>query len=137
MAPFLQFYQCLPEEYDGMQVYAELIPSSNHSAVDPWCGWVLNLNVMTRIHRDNGDVGLCADGVITSPDYVGGDLCLAQPGLILPLLNGDFSFFTSMSTDHFNLDYKGERCSYVFQTCKEFKSWEEDRHGWKDNKFMT
>ena len=91
-----------------MQIYAEILPSSNRSAVDPWCVWVLNLNVMTRLHRDKMDQGLCADGVITGDDYTGGELCLAQPGLVIPLLNGDFSIFRSMDTDHFNLNYKGE-----------------------------
>lgn len=130
-------YNYLPKENDGLEVYVELIPSSNRSPVEPWCGWVLNLNVLTRIHRDNRDGILCGDLPITNKGFVGGNLVLAQPGLVIPLMNGDFGTFQSMSTDHFNLDYKGERCSFVFQTDKEFKSWAEDRHGWASNAFLT
>ena len=132
-----QIYRYLPDEHDQMEVYVELLPSANRTAAAPWCGWVLNLNVLTHVHRDDSDIGWCYDGVITDDQFEGGDLGLVQPGIVIPLLNGDFTVFPSMENDHFNLDYKGERCSFVFQTCKEFKSWHEDRHGWIDNKYMT
>ena len=133
----LQVKKYLPEEYERLEAYAEILPSSNRSPAHPWCGWVVNLNVMTRLHRDNRDTGYCLDGVISDPKFVGGELGLVQPGIVLPLLNGDFTIFPSMHIDHFNLHYQGQRCSFVFQTDKEFASWKENRHGWKQNKFIT
>lgn len=137
LTPVSQMYNYLPDEHDRLEAYAELIPSSNRSPVAPWCGWVLNLNVQTRIHRDDCDGIVCGDMPITNEGFVGGDLVLAQPGLVIPLMNGDFGAFSSMSNDHFNLDYQSERCSLVFQTDKEFESWREDRHGWESNDFIT
>lgn len=91
----------------------------------------------TSIHRDDKDGGYCLDLVITDDDFEGGELALAQPGLVIPLQNGDFTVFPSMNYDHFNLDYKGKRSSFVFQTDKEFESWYLTRHGWIHNKHMT
>lgn len=97
----------------------------------------MNINVKTRIHRDDLDGGWCLDFVITDDDFEGGELVLAQPGIIIPLCNGDFSVFPSMNTDHFNLDYRGIRSSFVFQTDKEFEQWEKTRHHWIGNQYMT
>lgn len=120
-----------------MTIYATVLPSGNQSAVNPFLSWVINLNVSTRLHTDPKDTGLCLDIVIADKAFVGGELCLVQPGLVIPLQNGDFCIFPSMYITHFNLDYIGERCSFVFSTCKEFESWERDRHGWADNNFIV
>lgn len=120
-----------------MTVYATVLPGNNISDVDPWLSWVVNLNVLTRLHRDTKDIGWCLDLVITDKDFRGGELGMVELGLVLPLQNGDFCIFRSMDITHFNLEFVGERCSFVFATCKEFASWEKDRHGWESNKFMT
>lgn len=120
-----------------MYIYAKVLPGTKVSAVDPWLSWVVNVNVVTRLHEDGKDLGWCFDLVITDKNFVGGDLCFVQPGLAIPLLNGDFCIFPSKDITHFNLDYVGEHCSMVFATCSGFASWEEDQHGWYGHKYMV
>ena len=44
-------------------------------------------------------------------DGAGGELCLAEPGLVIRLRNGDGVIFRSSQITHFNLPFKGKRFS--------------------------
>lgn len=90
----------------------------------------------TKAHRDATDFQDCLVMVI-SKDLVSGDLVLVEPGIVIPLNNGDFIIFPSCDITHFNLHYKGWRASFVFQTDKRIETWGDDLNGWSANSFVT
>lgn len=125
----------LPIEYERLEATASVLPDYNISAVHPFVGLVLNFNIATCAHRDSKDDGICL--VVPVGEFVGGDLCLVEPGLVLPLRHGDFAVFPSCEVTHFNLPYSGRRCSIVLQTDREMSKWTaEDRNGWAANSFF-
>lgn len=125
----------LPNEYERLEATASVLPDYNISAVHPFVGLVLNFNIATCAHRDSKDDGICL--VVPVGDFVGGDLCLVEPGIVLPLRHGDFAVFPSCEITHFNLPYSGRRCSIVLQTDREMSKWTaEDRNGWAANSFF-
>jgi hypothetical protein len=62
-------------------VYADVL--STETPAYPVSGFVLNLNVVTKAHRDTQDLKACA--VLVIGDHKGGELCFYEPGLIFPL----------------------------------------------------
>lgn len=66
-------------------------------------------------------------------DFDGGELCLMEPGLVLPLRGADSIVFLSSALTHFNLHYNGERGSIVLHTDKAMSKWTEGRNGWASN----
>lgn len=121
----------LPDIYDFLEMDCNLLPSNQTSPVEPFLGFVVNLNVVSRCHRDGGDRKFCV--VVPIGEFEGGELCLMEPGLVLPLTNGDVTLFPSCSVTHFNLHYVGERASLVLHTDKEIEKWRLDRNGWENN----
>lgn len=119
-----------------MEINAEIVPGGNRTPVHPFLGFVINLNVATKAHRDPHDLQDCLVMVI-SKNLVGGDLVLVEPGIVIPLSNGDFIIFPSCDITHFNLHYKGWRASFVFQTDKHIETWRQDFNGWGANKFVA
>ncbi|KAH9928608.1 uncharacterized protein B0H18DRAFT_1117802 [Fomitopsis serialis] len=83
----------LPATYADLRLDAEILPGNACSVVHPFLSLVINLNVATLAHRDSQDKSLCV--VLAVGDYEGGELCLYEPGLVLPLRNGDFVAFPS------------------------------------------
>ncbi|KAL6301707.1 hypothetical protein BKA93DRAFT_712769, partial [Sparassis latifolia] len=71
----------LPELYGSLAIYADVLPGNTASPVYPFSGFVVNLNVATRPHRDVKDLNVCLVLVIGS--HIGGELCLVEPGLVL------------------------------------------------------
>ena len=112
----------------------EILPCSDVSPVYPFGGFVININVTTRIHRDHGDHDICL--VLTISDCTGGELCLFEPGIVLGLRTGDAVVFSSAAISHFNLHYKGIRASIVLHSDKRGMDWVADRNGWAHNVFM-
>ncbi|EPS94073.1 hypothetical protein FOMPIDRAFT_1079184, partial [Fomitopsis schrenkii] len=95
--------EVLPLEYDRLDATASVLPDYNVSAVHPFVGLVLNFNIASRAHRDAKDQAICL--VLPVGDFIGGDLCLVEPGIVLPLRHGDFGVFPSCDVTHFNLHY--------------------------------
>lgn len=119
-------------EYERLEATAAILPGNNVSAVSPFAALVVNLNVVTRAHRDRQDDGVCL--VLPIGEFEGGELCLVEAGLVIPLRNGDFAVFPSCKLTHFNLHYTGSRASIVLHTDKEMSKWTaEDRNGWASN----
>jgi hypothetical protein len=92
------------------------------------------MNVMTRAHRDAKDQGYCL--VMPLGDFEKGDLCLYEPGFVIPLAPGDVIVFASREITHFNLHYKGERASFVFHTDMEMEKFQENYNHWGVNRFF-
>ena len=55
------------------------------SPVYLFSGYIVNINVSTRAHRDLQDKKICLIIVISSEDCIGGELCLVELGLVLRL----------------------------------------------------
>ncbi|KAH9910583.1 uncharacterized protein B0H18DRAFT_963097 [Fomitopsis serialis] len=49
----------LPMEYERLEATASILPGNNVSVVNPFVGLVVNLNVVTRAHRDSKDDSVC------------------------------------------------------------------------------
>ncbi|KAH9910562.1 uncharacterized protein B0H18DRAFT_860839, partial [Fomitopsis serialis] len=97
--------ETLPLEFERLEATASFLPDNNTSAVHPFVGLVVNLNVVTRAHRDGKDDQVCL--VLPIGDFVGGELCLVEAGLVIPLRHADFVVFPSCEFTHFNLLYTG------------------------------
>ena len=121
----------MPDTYKHLEAYARLLPCNNQALSAPFLGLVINLNVATAAHRDSKDDSLCL--VLAVGDYEGGELVLYEPGLVIPLQNGDFVLFPSCELTHFNLHYTGRRASIVLHTDREMAKWHTGRNGWSNN----
>jgi hypothetical protein len=121
----------LPEEFKILSQFAETLPCSGDSPVYPFGGFILNLNISTRIHRDWKDLLICL--VIVFSDCEGGDLAFMEPGIVFSLNNGDMIIFPSSKISHFNLHFKGKRASLVFHSDNAVQKWIDSRNGWESN----
>ena len=125
----------LPNEYRHLEAIASILPDGNTSPVHPFVGLVINLNAVTRAHRDSKDDTMCL--VLALSDFEGGDLCLYEPGLVVPLRPGHFIIFPSARITHFNIHYSGCRASIVLHTDGEIDKWTHgQRNGWEDNVYF-
>ncbi|KAJ7919805.1 hypothetical protein B0H13DRAFT_1581068, partial [Mycena leptocephala] len=68
----------LPEEFDQLSIWCEVLPLASNSPAAPFGGFVLNLNACTWAHRDGGDKILCI--VIPFGNFEGGELVLYEVG---------------------------------------------------------
>jgi hypothetical protein len=108
---------------------ADVLPNNDIPLAYPFNGFVVNLNVVTRAHRDPLDLGnICL--VVALGTFTGGGLCLLEPGLVIELRSGDAVAFDSVGTTHFNLHARGTRASIVFHSDRAGEQWREDRNGW-------
>lgn len=121
----------LPDEFEDLRVFCEILPLNRRSATYPFPGFVLNLRVCTDAHVDSNDNILCV--VMPFGSYKGGALVLHEPGLVLDLKPGDILIFPSFRITHFNLHFNGVRGSVVMHSDKEVKSWNIDRNGWDEH----
>jgi len=82
------------------------------------------------------DKKLCIVMAISDEDCEGGDICFMEPGIRLQLLSGDVVLFPSAKISHFNMNFKGERASFVLHSDSSGDSWVKDRNNWKHNIYM-
>ncbi|KAJ7281087.1 hypothetical protein C8J57DRAFT_960887, partial [Mycena rebaudengoi] len=66
----------LPDEYEKITVYVSRLPMHERSHAHPFGGFVVNISVSTRGHRDAGDKLFCV--VIPFGSWIGGELCLFE-----------------------------------------------------------
>jgi len=119
----------LPQNVEVLRMYLEVLSCQQSSPVHPFTGYVLNLNITSKVHRDANDKDICLVIAISS-NCEGGELCLMEPGLVLGLRNGDAIVFPSCNFTHFNQHYKGRRASLVFHSDKWLTGWLKDGNGW-------
>jgi hypothetical protein len=112
----------------------DILPCEEPSPVYPFAGFVINLNVATRIHHDYKDEDICV--VVPISDCEGGELCMQELGLVVKQRSGDAIIFKSSQISHFNLHYSGRHASLVFHSDKMAAGWVKDRNGWNHNIFM-
>lgn len=131
---FYQLHTALPDLYQQLLLYVDVLPGDAFSAPHPFTSFVLNINVSTKAHRDGHDLLACL--VMPIGDFTEGELVLNEPGLVVPLISGDMMVFPSCDITHFNLDYEGERASLVLHSDKAGIGWMEDRYGRKFHDYL-
>lgn len=131
----MQLRHYLPKEYEILSIDTECLPFGDHSVFHPFLSLVLNINVVTTGYRDGNDGPFCL--ILTIGDFQGGALCLVEPGLVIPLGNGDLLVFKSAEIMHFNLHYVGSRASLTLKTDRAFKTWVTNHNGWQNNGFFN
>jgi predicted 2-oxoglutarate/Fe(II)-dependent dioxygenase YbiX len=115
-------------------MFVDVLPGKEASPSHPFSGFVLNINVITRCHRDVKDHRVCL--VLVIGDHVGGELCLQELGLVVRLRNGDIVVFPSGKITHFNLHYQGVRASIVLHSDNAGQSWVDNRNHWMGHDYM-
>ncbi|KAJ3512047.1 hypothetical protein NMY22_g15453 [Coprinellus aureogranulatus] len=138
LAPMLQWIskrlkELLPDTYEILSEAVEVLPLSDTVPAHPFTGFVINFNVVTRIHRDFQDKDICLVFQFNSKDLQGGELVLVEPGLVIRLMNGNGILFRSHKITHLNLDFVGERVSLVFHSDRAMDNWVETYNGWGHN----
>ena len=111
----------MPDSYKKLAEYGDCLPGDEFLAGYPFGGIVLNLNIATKIHRDNEDLDLCLLIVISK--CIGGDLVLLEPGLVLGQRNGDAMVFPSGDISHYNMNFVGFRASIIFHSDRASETW--------------
>ena len=136
---FIQLQFQLPEIYEELNLYCQVLPFNINSPAQPFSGIVINICVSTTGHRDRSDKHICV--VIPFGDWQGGEICLYELGLIIKLNPGDILIFPSCDITHFNLHFSGIRGSVVFHSDRQGDAWTEGFNGWKSyimrGKFTT
>ena len=125
----------LPDVYEDLSLFTDVLPGKAASPAHPFGGFVLNINVVTRAHRDVKDLRVCL--VLVIGNHVGGELCLVEIGLAIRLRSGDMALFPSGRITHFNLHYKGIRASLVLHSDYAGQQWAEDRNGWIGHGYLS
>lgn len=124
----------LPQTSFNIAAYASQLPGYEDCPAYPFAGFVLNVNVAVQGHRDNMDLEACL--VLPIGSFSGGELCLEEPGLVVPLRAGDFFVFPSYRITHFNLHYSGTRASLVCHSDRAGIHWRADRLHWEGNTYL-
>ncbi|KAJ6487210.1 hypothetical protein C8R47DRAFT_518002 [Mycena vitilis] len=117
-----------PDEYEGLRIFADVLPMNASSPAYPFGGFVLNLRASTWGHRDHGDKTLCV--VIPFGRFVGGQLCLYELGFKFDLRMGDVLIFPSCDITHFNMHFTGKRGTLVLHSDRQGDEWARDCRGW-------
>lgn len=131
-----QLKEILPEEFDIVTQFATALPAGGFTPAYPFTGFVVNLNVVTKLHRDWGDLKFCLVMAI-SDGCTGGDLCFLEPGIRLELGHGDLVLFRSAELSHFNMHFRGKRASIVFHSDAAGVEWVKSRNEWKGSVYMN
>ncbi|KAJ7695870.1 hypothetical protein B0H16DRAFT_1224749, partial [Mycena metata] len=84
-------------------IYVTKLPLNERSLAYPFGGFVINVSVSTRGHRDRFDKLFCV--VIPFGKWTGGELCLFEPGFVFKLHPWDILIFPSCDITHFNLHF--------------------------------
>ena len=123
----------MPDFYQELELVAEALPGGQHAPHHPFSNLVININACSKGHRDCNDHVACL--VLPIGKFKGGELCLYEPGIILPLEHGDIVIFLSSHITHFNLPYSGQRASIVLHTDRGDKMWKDNMGHWQGNEF--
>ncbi|KAJ7589261.1 hypothetical protein C8J56DRAFT_1048901 [Mycena floridula] len=118
---------------DRLEITAQSLPLNDTPAAYPYTGYIININVTTRGHKDPNDKLLCI--VIGFGDFEGGEIIFDELGLVIKFQPLDIVVFPSKDITHFNLRFSGMRGSLVMSTDKALDAWAEDKNGWGGKNF--
>lgn len=134
---YIQLKEVLPDQFEVVSQYADVLPGGGFSPAYPFGGFVINFNVCTNIHRDNHDKSICIVMALSDDNCEGGDLCFLETGIRLELCNGDMVIFPSAKFSHYNMHFKGERASLVLHSDSSGDNWVENRNNWDHSIYMN
>ncbi|KAJ6489152.1 hypothetical protein C8R47DRAFT_1125184, partial [Mycena vitilis] len=83
----------LPDDYEVIKVFVNQLPLNERSLAYPFGGFVINIGVATKAHRDQLDKDFCV--IIPFGTWTGGELCLYEPGFVFRLQPWDILIFPS------------------------------------------
>jgi hypothetical protein len=121
----------LPEEYNNLATYCNLIPYSYTPPTHAFHGVVANLQVATNSHKDVPDDAICI--IMPWGFYTGGECVFEEVGLVIDLPSGSGVTFPSYGVTHYNLHFTGWRASTVCHSEKEGCSWVQHKNGWYEH----
>ncbi|KAE9386413.1 hypothetical protein BT96DRAFT_839269, partial [Gymnopus androsaceus JB14] len=124
-----------PDTFDAVEASVDIFLLQETSPVKPFTSFIVNLNVLTIIHKDQGNLKGCI--VMVIGDHKGGKLCLFEPCLVLEVKNGDFTVFHSQKISYFNLHYKGVHCSIAIHSDRTGISYQKDSNGWAPSNYVN
>lgn len=131
---YFQMADHLPDDYDVLMRLSHSLPGGYEGPVPPFLSLAINLNIRSEAHRDLMDKNICL--VVPLGNFEGGELVLVEQGLVLALSSGDVVVFRSAEATHFNLDYKGERASFVLYTDQNVATWADSHNFWDGNLYF-
>lgn len=111
----------------------DIFPLQDTSAMKPFTSVVINLNGITVAHKDEGDEGGCI--IIVLGSFVGGELALYEPRVVLNVQHGGVVTFRSRDYTHFNLHYDGIRASVVIHSDRTGEAFRKNGNGWNKKVF--
>lgn len=117
----------LPTETDQLLKEVEDLPFRRSVPCRPFGGFVLNFNAITNAHLDPKDLLGCF--LVPFGEYEGGEVALMDLGIVFEMMNCDTLWFISKEFEHINLNYKGLRGSFVFQTDAALRDWSIKKNG--------
>ncbi|KAJ7572187.1 hypothetical protein C8J56DRAFT_1069498 [Mycena floridula] len=117
----------LVDETAKLDIVVSELPLNDAPASAPFAGLIININVCTDGHLDEGDFLLCV--VVGFGCWKKGGVILHQIRLVVDLVPLDILIFASMRMTHLNLRFSGFRGSLVYATDKELLSWTKDMNG--------
>ncbi|KAJ7508001.1 hypothetical protein B0H11DRAFT_2218000 [Mycena galericulata] len=120
---FIEFHlvKLLPKEHASIKVYATRLPLHERSHAHPFGGFVFNVRVSTRGHRDSGDKLFCV--VLPFGSWTGGEVGMFEPGFLFRPRAWDGIIFPSCNITHFNMNFNGIRLSLVLHSDKYGDRW--------------
>ncbi|KAG8707909.1 hypothetical protein FRC08_000220 [Ceratobasidium sp. 394] len=126
----VKLHQYIPNLMAIHQSFSNSLGPTYTLGSSPFCMTVLNIQAASRGHRDKSDQYDTVCLVYSLGVFTGGDLCVYEPGAVIPLLPGTFAAIRSKRNVHFNLDYVGNRFSFVFTSDGALERWDQHRNGW-------
>ncbi|KAJ7432244.1 hypothetical protein B0H11DRAFT_1760779 [Mycena galericulata] len=128
---FIEFHlvKLLPKEHASIKVYATRLPLHERSHAHPFGGFVFNVRVSTRGHRDSGDKLFCV--VLPFGSWTGGEVGMFEPGFLFRPRAWDGIIFPSCNITHFNMNFNGIWLSLVLHSDKYGDRWVQNQNGWK------
>ncbi|THU91033.1 hypothetical protein K435DRAFT_675017, partial [Dendrothele bispora CBS 962.96] len=124
-----------PDLFARVEAEIDIFPLQDSNPVHPFSSFVLNINVMTEVHRDKGDKNGCI--VLVLGQHQGGDICFQEAKLVVETAHGDMVTFCSDEVTHFLLPYKGVRASVVIHSDKISSEYQKNGCGWDSNNYMV
>ncbi|THU98875.1 hypothetical protein K435DRAFT_660033, partial [Dendrothele bispora CBS 962.96] len=123
-----------PQLFSVIEGEVDIFPLQDSNPVRPFSSFVLNINVMTDVHRDRGDKNACI--VIVLGQHSGGEICFQEAKVVVETVHGDSVTFCSDRVTHFNLPYKGVRASVVIHSDKRASEYQRNGFGWDANNYI-
>lgn len=124
-------HKCCPEQVATEGIYLDRLPYYDEAPGGALGGSVFNLNARCKPHKDGKDWN--GSLLLFFGDYKGGELALPMSKLVLKTSPKVAYLVNCKENLHMNLDFTGNRASYVFSTDSDGKRWVKGKNGWSEH----